>query len=219
MIKRVKIYGERNSGTRFLTQLIKRNVEFINLDKPEYNGGTGWKHGFPRMRYYNNTDEVLFIFIIRDLEPWILSMFNNPYHYIRPQTIEEFVSGNLTIKEPRKDHDVNICKVEKQNIIKLRYIKIKRYLRFYNNVKNAIFINLKDVQDNNAKFLEFLNTKYKLKTALIPVKIEKHTKDPKEKNCNRNYSTVLPQIYYKDDTIEKMVEGLKTEYIYKSNIN
>jgi hypothetical protein len=219
MIKRIKVFGERNSGTNFLAKLIKQNIRDIKQDSGYYLGGTGWKHGFPRIKYFKNIDEVLFIFIIRDLDSWLLSMYNNPYSYKSPNKIEDFVSGNLIIDENRKGHDVHIYKGERQNVIDLRYAKIRRYKAFFDLVPNALFINLKDLQENNDKFLNFLNTTYSLKTAEIPVKIEKHTKDGNLSNCNRNYSTVLPSKYYKDVELEKMVNSLKDAYIYKSNIN
>lgn len=219
MIKSIKVFGERNSGTNFLSKLIKQNIRGINLHSGYYLGGTGWKHGFPRIKYFNTVGEVLFIFIIRDLDSWLLSMYNNPYSYKSPAKIEDFVSENLIIDENRKTHDVHIYKGERQNVINLRYAKIRRYKAFFDLVPNAIFINLKDLQENNDKFLNFLNTKYSLNTAEIPVKIEKHTKDPNLSNCNRNYSTVLPSTYNKDLELEKMVNSLKDNYIYKSSIS
>lgn len=47
IIKYIKIFGERNSGTNFLTSLIKKNIKDINIFSFYYKGGTGWKHGFP----------------------------------------------------------------------------------------------------------------------------------------------------------------------------
>lgn len=92
-------------------------------------------------------------------------------------------------------------------------------MSFFDSVPNAIFINLEDLQNNNSKFLDFLKSKYALKTAEIPVKIEKHTKAPDEKNCNRKYTTVLPNISNRDNDIELKVSGLKKNYLYKSSFN
>ena len=53
IIKNIKIFGERNSGTKFLTSLIKKNIKDINIFSSYYKGGTGWKHGFPRIKLFN----------------------------------------------------------------------------------------------------------------------------------------------------------------------
>ena len=214
-IKNIKILGERNSGTSFLTFLIKKNIEDINIYPPDYNGGTGWKHGFPRIDLFNELDSTLFIFIIRDLDSWIKSMYFNPYHYKKPNNINEFLTEKIEITERRKDHDVVIYKSEQQNIINLRIVKIKSYLNFYENVNNAIFINLEDLQNDNKKFLEFLKTIYNLNiTEYVPIK--NHTKKKNLQISNRNYDLIIPEIINKDTEIEKFVESLKTNYYYKS---
>ena len=90
IIKNIKILGERNSGTNFLTSLIKKNIKDINIFSSYYKGGTGWKHGCPRIELFNELDSTLFIFIIRDLDNWIKSMYFNPYSYKNPDNINEF---------------------------------------------------------------------------------------------------------------------------------
>ena len=168
---------------------------------------------------FNDVNKVLFIFIIRDLESWLLSMFNNPYSYERPSTIEEFVSGDLLINDKRKDHDVNTNKDEKQNVIRLRYLKIRSYMKFFEQVPNAMFINLKDLQDNNDKFFRFLKTHYQIKITEPILQVHRHTKTLDSKIVNRTYDTVLPLAYFKDDEIENIVTRLKDEYYFKSNID
>ena len=215
IIKNIKILGERNSGTRFLTSLIRKNIKDINIFSCCYKGGTGWKHGFPRIELFNKLDSTLFIFIIRDLDTWIKSMYFNPYHYQKPDNIKEFLTEKIKINEKRGDHDVNIYKSEQQNIINLRIAKIKSYLNFYENVNNSVFINLKDLQNDNKKFLEFLKTTYNLNiTEYVPIKY--HTKNKNLQILNRNYDLIIPEIINKDTEIEKFVENLKTNYYYKS---
>ena len=51
MIKKVKIFGERNSGTTFITNLIEINITNIAMCSSYYLGGTGWKHGTPKIRF------------------------------------------------------------------------------------------------------------------------------------------------------------------------
>ena len=216
IIKNIKIFGERNSGTNFLTSLINKNIKDVNICSSYYKGGTGWKHGFPRIELFNELDSTLFIFIIRDLDNWIKSMYFNPYSYKKPDNIKEFLTEKIKINDKREDHDVNIYKSEQLNIINLRIAKIKSYLNFYENVNNAVFINLEDLQNNNKKFLEFLKTIYYLNTTeYVPIK--NHTKKKNLQILNRNYDLIIPEIINKDTEIEKFVESLKTNYYYKSS--
>ena len=83
-------------------------------------------------------------------------------------------------------------------------------MSFFDSVPNAIFINLEDLQNNNSKFLDFLKSKYALKTAEIPVKIEKHTKAPDEKNI-QNENTML-RYEEKSNTVSSSLDtGIKTD--------
>lgn len=216
-IKKIKIYGERNSGTNYLEQLLKKNIKNVDILLSGYKSGSGWKHGFPNMKLFNNLDDVLFIFIIRDFKSWLKSMYKQPYHYIPQNTFEEFINNKLNIKDNRIDHDVNINSLEKQNIIDLRYLKINSYLDFFNKVNNAIFINLEDLQNNTVKFLDFLNKNYLINVNKKIIKITEHTKDKKLKVINRNWNIIVPDnIKNENKNIENQIENLKKKYYYKS---
>lgn len=216
-IKKIKIFGERNSGTNYLEQLLKKNIKNIDILLPGYNSGSGWKHGFPNIKLFNNLDNVLFIFIIRDLKSWLKSMFKQPYHYKPYNTFDEFISKKLIIDEKRMDHDVNINSLEKQNIIDLRYAKINSYFDFFQKVNNAIIINLEDLQNNTINFINFLNKTYLINVNKKIIKITKHTKDKKVKVINRNWNICVPDnIKNEKKDIENFVEELKKDYYYKS---
>ena len=217
MIKHIKIFGERNSGTNFLEQLVRRNIIDINVCSSFYIG-SGWKHGFPRIELFNEVNETLFIFIIRDLESWLISMYNNPYSFICPDNISAFISEKLCINDLRMDHDVHTNKEEQQpNIISLRYAKIKSYERFFDKVPNAIFINLQDLQENNDKFLNFIRDTYSLNISEHIYRIDLHTKNPIITHHTRTYDTVLPTIHNKDVEVENMVASLKEAYRFKAS--
>lgn len=219
IIKKIKIYGERNSGTNYLEQLLKKNIKNVDILLPGYKSGSGWKHGFPNMKLFNNIDldNVLFIFIIRDFKSWLKSMYKQPYHYIPQNTFEEFINNKLNIKDNRIDHDVNINSLEKQNIIDLRYSKINCYFDFFKKVNNAIFINLEDLQNNTLKFLDFLNKNYLINVNKKIIKITEHTKDKKLKVINRNWNIIVhDNIKNENKNIENQIEDLKKKYYYKS---
>jgi hypothetical protein len=216
LIKHIKIYGERNSGTNYLTQLIHNNIKNINIYSSYYKGGTGWKHGFPKINLFDELNSTLFIFIIRDLNSWITSMYYNPYCYKRPDNIKKFIEEPLILNDNRLDHDTNIYKYEKSNIINLRYSKINSYLDFYKKVNNAVFINLENLQKNDETFINFLKNTYNLKfEKYIPVTT--HTKNSKLSLKNRNYKLILPNNIKKDKKIENFINNLKNNYYYKSS--
>ena len=132
MIKKVKIFGERNSGTTFITNLIEINITNIEICSSYYLGGTGWKHGTPKLYLFDNMiDETLFVFIIRDLEPWLKSMYTTPYNLKKPNNIELFLKEKLISTDGRKDHDINIYTEEtNKTIFELRYYKLNSYIKY-----------------------------------------------------------------------------------------
>ena len=87
-MRKVKIYGERCSGTNYLQELLMYNfdVEIVN----EY----GWKHffGFDDL---SNSDDVLFIGIVRNLEDWINSLSRDKYHLPNEvtQSLDTYLNG------------------------------------------------------------------------------------------------------------------------------
>ena len=212
-----KIYGERTSGTNFVTQLLLKNTNLLE-HSVSYKGGTGWKHGFPRLNLFNDNvrKKTLFVVIIRDLESWLVSMFKTQHSIDPGNSIFNFVNGDLKINDKRKDHDVNIYEEENENIVKLRYSKINSYLEFYKKVENIIFVNLEDLQKNNKKMLDFLKNNFQINIKSKLVEIKKHTKVNK-KIKNRNHNLKCPIIKNKNLKNEQFVENLKNKFYYKSN--
>ena len=186
MIKEIKIYGERHSGTTFLLRLIRNNISNniaghfkLEKDKIKFcsnklksNKGTGWKHGVPNLDLYKNLDSTLFIFIIRDLENWLKAMFKEPIHLNKSDNIESFLTSNLVAcrkKIKSLELDVYSNKEEtNKTIFELRYYKLNSYFDTFKNVKNAIFINLEGIQqDKGEKFINVISEKFKLRNLLF----------------------------------------------------
>jgi len=219
-INKIKIYGERNSGTNFLYNLLNQNLINIELCSGNYNDNSGWKHGYPKLHLFNNLNNTLFIFIIRDLEKWLKSMFITPYHFKKNYNINLFLKNKLKSNEFRKNHDVNIINNEKNlNIFQLRYNKINSYKSFFQFIKNGIFINLENIQNDYGKnFIETLNKKFKIQIQLTFKPIIKHTKTNKieqNKKININLNQKIIQ-KYKNNEFEKFIHNLKKEYLIKS---
>lgn len=74
-----KINGERNSGTNFLNKILKKNgfpvYQHTIIKKVVYH----WKHGVPDSNQKKIDKRVVDIFIFRELNSWLISMFKNPY--------------------------------------------------------------------------------------------------------------------------------------------
>jgi len=73
MIRRVVLYGERCSGTNYLEQLLLANFDV------EIVSGYGHKHFFG-FHNLENSDDVLFIGIVRNLHDWIGSLYHHRHH-------------------------------------------------------------------------------------------------------------------------------------------
>lgn len=224
-IEKVKIYGERNSGTNFISKLIKNNFKNIEFCKQTYNGGTGWKHGIPKLELFENTlDNTLFIFIIRDLEPWLKSFYNTPYSMKKKNSIKAFLQEKLEADDDRKKHDVNIYDCEKnKTVFELRYTKIRSYIETFEKVKNGIIVNLENLQkDNGEKFIKCLFHNFKLKRSSLNFKpVIKHTKSKVDGMKNRTYDIVLDKDILKKSTDEGMeifVKDLKRGFLIKKRI-
>ena len=129
MIKRFTIYGERCSGTNYLQELIEMNFDV------ETTWDYGWKHFFG-FNDVSNSDDTLFICIIRDLYTWLNSMYRSPHHItdaIRGDTTkflnDEFFSydysNNAVVLTKEIMTDRNIYTNERyKNIFELRYTKL-----------------------------------------------------------------------------------------------
>jgi len=101
---KIKILGERNSGTNYLEKLVALNLNAeilryyprkwvgpflryetllelaFELSKKKY---LGWKHGKPRVREINNfpSDHLSIITITKNPYSYLLSLYKRPYHY------------------------------------------------------------------------------------------------------------------------------------------
>ena len=72
-ITRFTIYGERCSGTNYLQELIELNFDV------ETTWDYGWKHFFG-FNDLLNSDDTLFICIVRNPIDWINSLYKNKHH-------------------------------------------------------------------------------------------------------------------------------------------
>lgn len=220
IIKQIKIFGERNSGTNFIRLLLEKNIKGIDICSHYYKGGTGWKHGIPNLELFKDRlNDTLFVFVIRDLKPWLKSMYNNPYHIKKTKDINTFLTKPIVANDPRIDHDVHVNKEETgKDIFELRYYKIDSYIQTFEQVSNALFVNLEDLQqDKGLQFINIIRDKFNVTTNSPFSPIEKHTKI-KTNTQNQNLNIILDDnIIQKRSNIEleTFVENLKKSYHMK----
>ena len=154
MLKKYTIYGERCSGTTYLEQIINLNFD-IGI-----NWSYGWKHFFG-FNDLSNTDDVLFIGIVRNLCDWVNSLYREKHH-LKPEitkdtnsfltnTFYSFHDNNTEIIEDR-----NIETNERyKNIFELRHIKNKFLIETMPKlVKNYCIITYDELLDNFSGVME-----------------------------------------------------------------
>ena len=86
-MKNVTIYGERCSGTTYLEELLLLNFDI------EITWKYGWKHFFGH-NDLTNSDDVLFIGIVRNLYDWVNSLYREKHHL--PEDLTKNVDVFLT---------------------------------------------------------------------------------------------------------------------------
>ena len=84
----VKIYGERNTGTRYLHLLLLQNVCISPCDDLLH-----WKHGYPSISHIpkRSRPTSITIIITRDPNEWLHSTYARPYHMPRSTSYQSFV--------------------------------------------------------------------------------------------------------------------------------
>jgi hypothetical protein len=160
-MKKVTIYGERCSGTNYLEKLLILN---FNVD---ITWSYGWKHFFGSNNL-SNSDDVLFIGIIRNLEDWVNSLYREKHHLPSKLTknIKTFLNDTFYSVDKNIVIDKNIETGELyKNIFELRHVKNKFLIeKMPTLVKNYCLITHEDLCNN------FINTMNKISNCGLIVK-------------------------------------------------
>jgi len=133
-MKQIKIFGERNTGTVYLEWLLKSNLE-ITLDKSPI---LGWKHRLaPEGADINDQlkEEMLFVCLIKNPYPWLLSMHKRPYNHedLRKLGFADFLSFSFG------DYKNPMVMWNKKN---------NSYVNLGNEVKNFVMVRYEDLLSN-----------------------------------------------------------------------
>lgn len=187
---KIKIFGERNSGTIFLTSLIRNNFKGIHICNHELNGGTGWKHGIPNNFYLNKLKgKVIYIVIFRELVSWLNSMYHRPYHIHKRNNFYEFIISKIKSKTGY-DCDVKYFPWESsKNPFQLRYFKYNELKKLFLKKENVVLLNLEWLQkDKGQQFVNLLHQNFGLEKRFTLFKpVLKHTKTHKKTDNDKSY--------------------------------
>jgi len=168
MITKFTIYGERCSGTYYLERLIAFNFDV------EVTWEYGWKHFFG-FNDLSDSDDTLFIGLVREPVDWIMSFYNQSWHvadelkgkgfnhFVLGGDNKEFYSFYDDGREITADH--NMVKGRRyKDVFELRATKCTFLMKdMKKKVKNYKLIKLEDLQKDYEKILKQLEKKFKLK--------------------------------------------------------
>ena len=164
MLKKVVIYGERCSGTNYLEQLLITNFDV------EIVWNYGWKHFFG-FNDLSNTDDILFIGIVRNLTDWINSLYRNPHHIpkILTEKIDKFLNNEFYSIHDNGLEQLSDRNIETgnryKNIFELRHVKNKFLFETMPKlVKNYLLITYDNLIHN------FVNVMNQIKSFNLQVK-------------------------------------------------
>jgi hypothetical protein len=188
-----KINGERNSGTNFLFQILKMNGFSVYDQEIQNNICFHWKHGIPRNDCKQLNDRVIDIFIFRELNEWLISMYANPYHLKKYYNFKNFLTLPQHSQETHLlDYKTNQClnnDDKGKTIFQIRYYKFNKICEYKDNNNDIIFVKLSYLQNekNLLHFLQTLNSKYLNNPVSNYITSIKHTKSGENKK-NRKYN-------------------------------
>jgi hypothetical protein len=189
-----KIHGERNSGTKFLTELFEANFGFGCFQEYYHdNRCYYWKHGID---FEKRTTSQIDIFIIRNLEDWLISMFYKPYHLALYNDFNSFITQKQILNDgwskdgntglPLNYHDKD------KTIFEIRYFKLRYILDYASKNSNVVLVNLDYIKnpDNCKLFLEMMIKIYNLSCNKMVLELPYEISYTKQINIDEYRNTI-----------------------------
>lgn len=222
VITNVKIYGERHSGTNFLTQLIQNNFK-IDVIGHLHNTPGGWKHS-PGKEDNLNKKNTLIIVIFRDAEKWIKALFRDPWHVHPRKNIDEFIQYPLLPGGMGIDENKLLIKENNYGMkpFDMRIHKTRLWCDLKKNNYNVLYVHLDTFQSNNTnQVLQIIHDTWKLpkktnefRDIKHHVKTKQSTREriPPGKHLNEISMDLLNQLEKSPE--EKFIISLKKFIIY-----
>ncbi len=196
-LKTYTILGERCSGTNYLAELLQLNFGL------EVTYKYGHKHFFGHNDYHNS-DETLFVALIRDPIEWLGSFHDNPFHLAEhltkgwmPFLQEEFWSYH----DPYEKHieieeDHNMYNGQRfQNIFECRSVKCQFMLYdMPTRVSNYIVIIYEDLLENFQATLDIIAKKFGFRRSSQYLNTSNYKDSKTVKYVQKNYHDKIPPI-------------------------
>ena len=171
MIKFVTIYGERCSGTNFLEQSLIENFDV------EVTWKYGWKHFFG-FNSLENSDDTLFLGIVRDGYQWMNSLKRQPWHLDQrmltstamflshPVISYELEDDKITLsnREIKEDYHMHEPHRHYHNLFELRQVKTEFLMKIMpRRVKHYLFMKYEDLLTRFRSEMDRIATYVKVK--------------------------------------------------------
>lgn len=172
MIKNFTIYGERCSGTKYLTRIVQ---SYYNLP---VTWDFGWKHffGFDDQNIKTLGQNTLFIGIVRNPYEWLMSLRKIPHHLkdtkddtFFSSIIESTYKGQLIIKDRNFLTNSNPENAKPyNNIFELRSVKTNYLYHTVPHIaKNYYFVTYEKLIEQPQIILDQIAKKFALNTTGI----------------------------------------------------
>jgi len=205
MINYIQVFGERNSGTNYLNNLINKNI-----DNVETGAKYGWKHGYVINLRNGMFDisKLLIICVFKNPFAWLVSMHNKPHHasqmrllsfsdFLREEWIcykgTDYFERDLITNPYTEDEEM---KMERDpdtgkrctNVIQLRNKKNEKLLDLNNHTAQIEYVRYEDLLVDPEKFFSKIIDKYNLKTSsTFQNSNQYHGKNVNEKFSRKEY--------------------------------
>lgn len=163
----VKVYGERNTGTNYLTKLVQSNFdvsllvgafprklnhwplknEFVrdSFFRVTYNHTLGWKHAcLPSAEAIarSKRKDVALLALVKNPYSWLLSMYKRPYHGLdNSLAFEDFITSPWPILDREN------CPRKRLNLVELWGIKNASYSQL-ENYPRGMLVKFEDLLHN-----------------------------------------------------------------------
>jgi len=185
-LKRVKIYGERNTATNYLESLINLNLNVTSLSGVvpskinrlqhilpgnewlkdiyfffTYKDNLGWKHTKVKTKeelkkYKIVDDNLVFITLTKNPYSWLLSLYKKPYHQLEVKRLSFEEFLNRKWRVVGREN----IKIEVKNPMELWNIKNRAYLNLPK--KNTLNLKTEDLIANPKEIIEAISIKYNI---------------------------------------------------------
>ena len=214
----IHIVGERNSGTKYIGWLINKT-----LRRKTGSGSVSvkFKHNPIRVSEHD-VNNTIFVFMVRPIRPWLVSMYNNPYSLSRPfrnigpdrMTLTDFASTPPTWDALRAvwDHAIHVPAYDALmlTVVQRRYLMWNEMHALAPLFPNVVFANLEAVQADPRGFICDLNRVYGLSDTFDPRAPDDFFIIPRQPSPPRDVM-IVDDTELSDAGLEAMGVNLSTE--------